>query len=614
VPLALTLLAYWRAMEGEFQFDDTHTVERNLQMKDLGAFLRHDFIDNYFATGRPLTDLTFSLNYAVGRLAPWNFHFTSLLIHLGVVVLVWALSRTVLRLAGAARAEWTAVAVAGVFSLHPMQTQAVAYISQRAEVLASGFYVAAVLVLLAAERRAASKGWPLVAAGFALFVVGMAAKSIVITLPAAWLLLASLVPSKAERARRWTEPTRWLASAPFFLFAAYYASRTMKALSGHADAGFGVEGLTAWSYFFSQWRVLVIYLRLLIWPAGQNVDWDMPPAHSLFEPQVLVSGLLLLVLVGLAIWLVWAGRRREDADGAAMRLAGAGLLWFFVVLSVTSSFVPLADLVMEHRVYLACWGPFLAVAVGLERALARWRAPAAGPVAAALVALLWASPALATWQRNAVWETQRALWTDAVAKRPDNARAWLSLAHGAMMEGNLEESVRLNQEALKHADRVEMKLQIIRNLGAGQLLLGRPREAEKTLRYGVQLGQWDADLLNNLAATLAELGNLEEAEGYARRATQVSPMKSEGWATLADIAMRRGDPATALPLFEHSLALDPDVVLRHYNRAVALLRLGRSAEACATFRRIAGTKEATRDPQLRSRLGVALQDPACVGH
>jgi protein O-mannosyl-transferase len=612
VPLALTVLAYWRTLNGEFQFDDTHTVERNLAVKDLGGFLRRGFVDSYYATGRPLTDLTFALNYATGRLNPWNFHLTSLIIHLLTVVLVWAFTRAVLRLAGAARVEWTAVAVAGIFSLHPMQSQAVAYVSQRAEVLSSAFYVAALLALLTAERRPPRSGAAWVVLAFVLFAVGLGAKSIVITLPAAWLLVVELAPSPEARARRWPTRLRWLAAAPFLVFGAYYSQRTVGALTGHSDAGFSVPGYSPFIYFITQWRVLVTYLRLLVWPAGQNVDWDIAPSRGLLEPEVLLSGLTLLALVGLAVWLVRRGYPREGPDGAASRLAGVGLLWFFVLLSVTSSFIPLADVLMEHRIYLASWGPILAGAVGVERLLARVKGPRPAVVAAAVVAAAWALPAAALHARNAVWETQRSLWTDASLKSPNNPRVWLSLAHAAMMEGNLEESVRTNLEALRHATRVDMQIQILRNLGAGQLLLGRTAEADATLRRAVAMAPYEADLLNNLAATLAEEGHLDEAESFARRATESEPNKSEGWATLGDIAMRRGDPARALPFFEHSLALDPDVPLRHYNRAVALLRLGRAAEACRVFRQIATLPVARRDPQLRSRLGAALHDPACA--
>lgn len=604
VPLLLATAAYWRVLDGEFQFDDTHSVERNLQMKDLAGYVRENFVSNYFHSGRPVTELTFAMNYAVGRLEPWNYHLTNLVIHLAAVVLAWAFGRQVLRLAGVGRAEWLAVAVAGIFALHPIQSQAVSYVSQRAEALASAFYLGALVAILAAEQRGLrGRGLGPLAAAFLLFLLGLGSKVIVCTLPVAWLLVAAAVPSPAWRARLLSWKQRLLAVAPFLAFDAFFVWRTLSGLEGRADGGFSVPGLPPWTYFVTQLRVIPIYLRLLFWPAGQNVDWDFPASRSLSEPVVLVSGVFLVALAAGAVALIALARRWAEEEAAAARAAGFGVLWFFLVLSVTSSFVPLADVLVEHRLYLACWGVFLAVAVGAERLVARV-GPRQVAAAGVVLGLAWAAPAAALHQRNAVWETRRSLWTDSVEKAPHNARAWLSLAYAALQEAQLEESVRLNQRALALArGNVNLELQILRNLGAGQLLLGQVDAAEVTFRYGVNTGHWDADILNNLAVTLIEKKKYDEAEIYARRATAVDPAKGEAWNTLGELALRRQQFEEALRLFEHSISLDPDVEVRHYNRGIALLRLGRREQACAIWTRL----RADRDPGLRRNLVSALR-------
>jgi tetratricopeptide (TPR) repeat protein len=221
-----------------------------------------------------------------------------------------------------------------------------------------------------------------------------------------------------------------------------------------------------------------------------------------------------------------------------------------------------------------------------------------------LLALGWAAPAAALHQRNAVWETRRSLWADAVEKAPRNARAWLSLAYAALHENQLAESVRLNERALALAGgNVNLELQILRNLGAGQLLLGQVDAAEATFRRGVNTGYWDADILNNLAVTLMEKKKLDEAEVYARRAIAVEPAKGEAWNTLGELALKKGSIAEALQLFERSISLDPDVEVRHYNRGLALLRLGQREQACAIWSRL----RADHDPGLRRNLVLAIR-------
>jgi hypothetical protein len=236
LPLVLAVAAYARALGGEFQLDDFGSIVESPAVKDLGRALR-GFWPALARGGRPLTDLTFALNYAVGGLDPWGFHATNLAFHLAVVGLVFLFTRAGLRLAGSGAATGLAVAVAGLFALHPIQTQAVSYVVQRAEVLASGLYLAALLLLLAAERRGrTAAGVAAWVAGFSAFALGLAAKAIVVTLPAAYLLLAAMVPGVAGRKALSTWPRRLALIAPWAAFDLLFASAAMGGMAGQSDA------------------------------------------------------------------------------------------------------------------------------------------------------------------------------------------------------------------------------------------------------------------------------------------------------------------------------------------------------------------------------------------
>ncbi len=137
VPLLLAALAYLRVLPGEFVFDDLREVVGNPALADPGAVVRN-FPRALLGGGRPTTELSYALDAARGGLSPRAFHATGILLPLLVTVLVWAFTRAVLRLAGRDAGEGVPLAVAGLFALHPLQSEAVAYVSQRAEVLASG--------------------------------------------------------------------------------------------------------------------------------------------------------------------------------------------------------------------------------------------------------------------------------------------------------------------------------------------------------------------------------------------------------------------------------------------------------------------------------------------
>ena len=404
--LLLTVAVYARGMNGEFQFDDLHTVQFNRNIHHPHNFLTSSAMLDAIHGKRVLTDFTFAINYWAAGPNPFSFHVANLAIHLVTTLLVFFFTRKVLTLSGHVGRDFLAVAVTAVFALHPLQTQAVIYVSQRAESLASGLYLGALLLLLRAEKRGrCPAGVAFYAFSFALFALGLSAKLIVATLPIAYLLLGLLPGPHGPLAR----PARRLGlAAPFFAYALATSVLAVTDLKGE-DAGFLIPFMPPGRYFLTQWHVVVTYLRLLFWPTGQNLDWDFPLAHGLTDPAVLGSGFFLIVLlVGAGILFVRC-RSRGDSAGATGRLAAFGVAWFFLLLAPTSSVVPLADVLMEHRLYLASWGIFLAAAVlaaSLIEGLAR---PGRTPILAAVVVCLCAGLASATYLRVGFWQSKLAL-------------------------------------------------------------------------------------------------------------------------------------------------------------------------------------------------------------
>lgn len=586
IPLALAVASYARALNGQFVFDDTHTVFENLAIKHLATFLREHFLQGFAIGGRPVTDLTLALNYAVGRLEPWNFHVTSLAIHLAVVALAWGFARAVCRLAGAERADWIAVAAAGLFAVHPLQSESVAYVSQRSEALASGFYLATLSLLLAGERRGLTRrGAPFFVAALATFALAIGSKTIVVSLPAAWLILVAVVPSPERRAELLGWRARLLALIPFALLDLAVMGNVLFRLEGASDAGFALPGLSPLSYLLTQLRVVVVYLRLLVWPAGQNADWDFPVSGA-GDPWALLAGLFLLALAGGAIGIAARSRDRSDPWSATARLGAFGVLWFFAVLSVTSSFVPLLDVFAEHRVYLAALGIFLALAALGERLLSRLPPPR--QAAAGLLALLavWGALAVALHRRNAVWETQLAFWSDCAAKAPLKARARMSVCFVHHEEGRYQQAIADCRRALEltRGDAGQEVL-ILQNLATALLWLGRTDEAIEALQRAAKLDKGDPLTFVDLAAATRIKKDFVRARIYAQWALELDPKQGDGWNVLGAIQLDEGDAAGALASFSRAEALDPDDGVRPFNVGRALEKLGDRAGACGAWRR-----------------------------
>ena len=207
------------------------------------------------------------------------------------MVLVYFFTRKVLRLAGAAQAGPVALVVSGLFALHPLQTQAVTYVVQRAESLASVFYLATILLLLAAERNGRTVRGALAYAGAAAALfLGLGTKVIVVTMPVAYVLLVGMVPDQSGRRSLTTWSRRAMMFAPGVVVVAHFATTTLRSLDGLAHAGFGIPGLSSEMYVATERRAWVTYLRLLVWPAGQNVDWYYLVSTGLADPAAIRGG------------------------------------------------------------------------------------------------------------------------------------------------------------------------------------------------------------------------------------------------------------------------------------------------------------------------------------
>jgi tetratricopeptide (TPR) repeat protein len=288
-----------------------------------------------------------------------------------------------------------------------------------------------------------------------------------------------------------------------------------------------------------------------------------------------------------------------------------GVLWFFLLLAPTSSLVPLADLLMEHRVYLACLGPFLGVAAGAERLLAR--APAglarwSGPV---LVAAIWVGLAGATWRRNAVWASRLALWSDAAAKSPAKPRPHGNLCYALRERGRTAEALAECQLGLSlpGADPAVEAL-LLRGMAVALFEAGRLDEAEVALRRALAIDASDAEVIAKLGLLVQRRGDVSTAEMLARRALALRPEQGDALQLLGIAAMSRRDFAEAVQRLERSVQADPKAAVWLVNLGVAYEQAARPAEACAAWARALRLR---LDPGQRRLVAARMASRGCAG-
>src|ERR1700682_3619353 len=569
--LAVVNLGYSPALEGELQFDDLNSIIGNPLIRDFAHFTR---LSTFLGGGeRSLTTLTFALNYRAGGLAVRPYHLVNLALHFAVVLAVLALGFQILR-----RLEWpapfaTAFIAAALFGLHPIQSQAVAYVCQRAEVLAALFYVAALLLAFRAEARGSAAGY---AGALVCVLLGWQAKPTLASFPAALLLCWAAFPAGRARA-----PTRILASLPFWALTAFFSSRLLSAVRGTGHGGFTLQTMTAGRYLLTQSRVIPTYLRLIVWPAGQNADWDFPPSLSPLEPRTLFALAAIAAMLLGAAWLwLWSARARDEEMRSLARLTSFGVFFFFIVLAPTSSIVPVADVIEEHRVYLASWGIFFpAAAAGVlaVRRLAPEKRGALGGAAVALAAC--AALTVALHRRAAVWQSGVSLWSDADSKSPGKPRPHMNLGY-ALAPNDPEAALAQFREALRLNDGTVRRDELMQNMAGVLLRLRQYDEALAILQQLRASAQKSPELDTNIAIALLESGRLDEARAAAERTAAQWPLYAPAWHTLGQLAFIRGDYRAAQVDFDRALALDPDSTASLTSLAATQERLGDPVGAC----------------------------------
>ena len=400
-------VVYLNSFRGAFQFDDYNVIVDNGGVHTWGAFLAG------LPRGiRPLLKLTYTLNWTSGP-GPFGFHLVNVGLHAANAVMLFFLAS---RIVGPDGSRFAALLPALLFAVHPVQTEAVTYISGRSVSLMAFFYLGSLLAYLRGRERGSRL--LLYLASPLLFLLAAASKEVALTLPFALPLCEA-----ARREREgWREALRAQA-VHWGLFAALCIFLLAHAGYGRLlEACFDIRGAAA--NLFTQIHGIGYLLSRLVMPHALNIDPDLP-VFSRGSPVLLPEAFLLAALLAAGIF----GLRKRS-------LAGFGILWFFLHLAPTNSFIPRLDVANERQLYLASWGLFLAVAAGADHLREKCGARRVTAAAAVLVIAL----GVLTVNRNTVYRSEVALWEDSARKSPGKPRGWNNLGYAYQQAGRFRDA------------------------------------------------------------------------------------------------------------------------------------------------------------------------------
>jgi tetratricopeptide (TPR) repeat protein len=571
----LGLVAYSNTFDVPFHFDDKYKIVDNPAIKDLRYFVHPSEAKGFTGFGlynalkqRYMGYLSFALNYKIHGLEVTGYHITNLAIHILNAVLLYFLVVLTFKspcMDGSSLKEHSrcvALFTALLFVAHPVQTQAVTYIIQRLASMAAMFYLGALVLYVKWRLNKETKDKNNRSVALSLYflallcaALAMLTKQISFTLPIAIALYELMFFEKKKQ--------RLLYLIPFFL-TMLIIPLTLTGMDSPLEEMIGdisdktvIRDTQRLDYLLTEFRVLVTYLRLLVFPATQNLDYDYPVYHSFFDLPVFLSFLLLMALFGLGVFLY---RRSRDGERAS-RLVSFGIFWYFITLSVESSLIPL-HLIFEHRVYLPSAGIMIVVVSGVFLLRGHLRSRRAHVATVLLFSAITLILVYATNARNNIWKNSISLWEDVVKKSPQKARGHNNLGNAYDIEGLTDKAMEQYQIALNLEPDYAMAHF---NLGTALISQNSTDDAIKHYRIALQLKPDFAEAYYSIGLTYWSKGLTDKAIEYYMKALRLKPYFTKANYFIGIAYWSKGLIDKAIEHYMIALRLEPKNVKVHNN-------------------------------------------------
>lgn len=585
------MLIYANSVNGRFQFDDYpvivhNPVIRTTHLGELWNSVRHPT--------RFLAYVTFALNYRLNGLDPAGYHIVNILIHLINAVLVFQLIRLIFQTPWIKK-NWKnqngttiAAVCALLFVSHPVQTESVTYITQRFTSLAVFFYLASLCFFLAGRLKAGlnkNKAFLFFVLSGVCAAGGMLTKQITLTLPL-MILLSEWMFFERSSKQTWLRLT--VPAVLFFLLIpGMYLFDAAGILSITHDSGSHRGDLiTSQSYALTQPRVVMTYLRLLVFPVNQNLLYDFRISERLSDAKTLLSlvSIVFLFLGGLRLYKV-------------NRLYSFGIFWFLITLMVESTVIPIRHVIFEHRVYLPSVGFFLAAAVLLFRLTEKRNVfVPAGVIIVLIFSVL-------TVKRNLVWKDGVTMWQDVVRKSPGQARPYYNLGYEYLKSRDLDPALQNFSKALEinpeYFDAYNNRSQVYFDLG-------KLDKAFEDISRAIRLNDQRAEAYLNRGMIIRQMGQYEPAIQDFSRAISLDPQNYIYYTNRGMAYGNTGQYGLALNDLNKALELNPEYARAYNIRGAVHLSLAKRTEALEDFNR--AVRFGVNDPDVYRNRARLLQD------
>ncbi len=565
VLIAIGLYVYQNSLDGPFIFDDLASIRDNSSIQHLWQAWDVMSIPSKSAVaGRPVTNLSLAISYAMSGPHVWSYHVFNLGIHiLAALTLYGVIRRTLGQIFQ--NNHLLAFVIALFWMIHPLQTESVDYIIQRTELLMGFFFLLTLYCFIRSIHSPRYYYWYI--AVLVSCVLGMGSKETMVVAPLLILLYDRIFISQSFR-EAWKQRRKL-----YIGLAATWVILFFFVINGQARtgvAGLAFKSLTPWDYAKAQSGIILHYLKLTFWPQPLILDYyDWPIS------QAIPSALIILGLLGGTLWALY-------------RYKWLGFLgaWFFLTLAPTSSFLPITtEIAAERRMYLPLAAVIAWAVVSGNIIFNRFslnRNHSSYYLKTGFVVIIAVVLGSATIRRNKDYQSAVLIWQDVVDKRPGNARAHHNLGYALANEGKLEDGIIHYRQALRIKPDYA---KVYYNLGITLEVQGKTEEAITSYKKALQMEPNDATAHYHLGNALAVQTRFEEAMGCYYKAISLKPEYAEAYHHLGIVLYNQERIKEAIRYYQKAIELKPNYQDAHYNLGIALAKGGQFKDALLHLRK-----------------------------
>jgi tetratricopeptide (TPR) repeat protein len=541
-------------IKGFGYYDDIFNIGKFAQLDEKLA-IPSDYVTNFIL--RPITYITFSINYMFGGNDPAGYRACNIGIHIFNAIIIYLLLERILKknsngqLLDRFSTRLIPTATSLLFLVHPLQTESVIYITQRFTSLAASFYLLTAFLYVCSVTSDVHRRVPLLYWGsVATLLAGMLTKEVVFTAPFMLLIMEIIILGNPWKiSLRKVLPHMFCLPVIPALVMITSAIQTNSSVSLKSSINvINFYNYSSVHYAITQLCAISTYIRLILLPYGQNADHDYPLYSSLLQGRVILSLAVITVIV-VSSFLLYRRKPKE----LNIALLFFGVIFFFISISVTSSIVPMAELMVERRTYLPSFGAFLSIVCAVDLLRIKWSSfiPQKG-IIAGFVAWLIILCGL-TYARSEVWRTTISFWQDSALKSPNKLRPMVGLAAAYFEHKQYDRAATWQKKVIAlYPDDLNYYV-FLQEL---QYLQGLYTDTIETGVYALSLGNSNAKLYYFLGLAYSKIGLQLDAEQSLKYAIAIEPNFLEARLALAGFYSSAKNYADALEQYRIAAKLD----------------------------------------------------------